>query len=268
MNHNAASPGRPGPRARLLIASGLMLLAGQCGWATATFGAQKTLTGDRVPLADGELIVHPVNHATLVLGWKGLAVYVDPVGGAGRFSSLPAPDLVLLTDLHGDHLDLETLKVLVGENTAIIAPSATIKRLPDTLRTWAKTLDNGQTNSLLGLKVEAIPAYNLTPERQKYHAKGRGNGYVLTFGETRVYLSGDTEDTPEMRSLKDIHVAFLCMNLPYTMTVEQAAAAVRAFRPKIVYPYHYRGSDLDTFKQKVGDDVGVDVRIRDWYQEK
>ena len=134
------------------------------------------------------------------------------------------------------------------------------------LRPRTTTLANGETKSLLGLKIEAIPMYNTTSERAKYHAKGRGNGYVLTFADKRVYLSGDTEDIPEMRALKNIDVAFLCMNLPYTMTVEQAASAVREFRPKIVYPYHYRGSDLGKFKKLVGDDVGVEVRLRDWYK--
>jgi L-ascorbate metabolism protein UlaG (beta-lactamase superfamily) len=126
-------------------------------------------------------------------------------------------------------------------------------------------LTNGQTAPLLGVQIEAVAAYNLTADRAKFHAKGRGNGYVLTLGDKRVYLSGDTEDIPEMRALKNIEVAFLCMNLPYTMTVEQAASAVRAFRPKIVYPYHCRGSDLGQFKKLVGEDSGVEVRIRDWY---
>ncbi len=231
------------------------------------FGAQRTLTGDRIVTPDAELIVHPINHATFVLGWKGLIIYVDPVGSAARFKELPTPDLILLTDLHSDHLDLATLKALAGENRMVVAPSATVKRLPDALRIWSATLDNGETKTLLGLKIDAIPAYNLTEDRQKYHPKGRGNGYVLSMGQTRVYISGDTEDTPEMRALRNIHVAFLCMNLPYTMTVEQAASAVRAFRPKIVYPYHYRGSDLEKFKQLVGDDLGVDVRLRNWYPE-
>ncbi len=234
--------------------------------AAEASAAPKTLTGDHIPTSDGDLIVHPINHATLALGWKGLTIYVDPVGGSQRFAELPAPDLVLLTDLHGDHLNIDTLKAVTGENTAIIAPSATVKRLPETLRLWAKPLDNGETKDLLGLKIEVIAAYNLTEERTKYHSKGRGNGYVINFGNTRVYLSGDTEDTPEMRALKNIDVAFLCMNLPYTMSVEQAADAVHAFKPKIVYPYHYRGSDLEQFKKLVGDDSGIEVRIRDWYQ--
>lgn len=266
MNVQLASWLCPPWRASLQLASGMLVLFLLAFATPSSFGAQKMLTGDRIVTTDAELIVHPVNHATFVLGWKGLIIYVDPVGGAERFKELPAPDLILLTDLHSDHLHLETLKALASENTQVVAPSATIKRLPEPLRTWSKRLDNGESKTLLGLGVEAIPAYNLAEDRQKYHAKGRGNGYVLSQGETRVYISGDTEDTPEMRALRNIHVAFLCMNLPYTMTVDQAAAAVRAFRPKIVYPYHYRGSDLEKFKELVGTDAGVDVRLRDWYQ--
>jgi L-ascorbate metabolism protein UlaG (beta-lactamase superfamily) len=114
--------------------------------------------------------------------------------------------------------------------------------------------------------LEAIPAYNLTAERLKFHAKGRGNGYVLTLGGKRVYISGDSEDTPEMRSLKDIDVAFLCMNLPYTMSVVQAAGAIQAFRPRVVYPYHYRGTDLDRLKQLLANEKDIEVRLRDWYK--
>jgi L-ascorbate metabolism protein UlaG (beta-lactamase superfamily) len=127
-------------------------------------------------------------------------------------------------------------------------------------------LKNGETATLGDIKAEAIPMYNTTPDQLRYHPKGRGNGYVLTLGGKRVYISGDSEDIPEMRALKDIDVAFLCMNLPYTMTVEQAASAVRAFKPKIVYPYHSRGSDLEKFKSLVGSDSGVEVRLRDWYK--
>ena len=215
---------------------------------------------------DGDRIVHPINHATLALGWKHLTVYVDPVGGAGRFAKLPSADLVLLTDIHGDHLNADTLKALVQAGTKLVAPPAVVAQLPADLRDWAIALAAGQKTNVAGVVVEAVPAYNLTPDRAKYHAKGRGVGYLLTLGGARVYLSGDTEDIPEMRSLKDVTVAFVCMNLPYTMTVDQAADAVRAFRPKVVYPYHCRGSDLDHFKKLVGPDGGVEVRVRDWYQ--
>ena len=126
-------------------------------------------------------------------------------------------------------------------------------------------LKNGETKEIHGVKITAVPMYNLTTERLKFHDEGRGNGYVVEMGGKRIYLSGDTEDIPEMRSLKNIDIAFVCMNLPYTMTETQAASAVREFHPKMVYPYHYRGSDLEKFKTLVGTDVGVEVRIRDWY---
>jgi L-ascorbate metabolism protein UlaG (beta-lactamase superfamily) len=228
--------------------------------------AEPPLTGDRVATKDGDLVIHPLNHATLALGWKNLTIYVDPVGGAARFAGLPRPDLILLTHEHGDHLSADTLKAVMGEKTAIIAPAAVAGQLSADLRRPAIVMTNGETKSLLGLTVEAVPMYNTTPERAKFHPKGNGNGYVLAFGDKRVYLSGDTEDIPEMRALKNIDVAFLCINQPYTMTVEQAAGAVREFRPKIVYPYHYRGSDLEKFKKLVGDDAGVEVRLRDWYK--
>jgi len=141
-----------------------------------------------------------------------------------------------------------------------------VEQLPPELKARTTALAGGESKSVSELKIEATPAYNLAPERAKFHAKGRGVGYVLTLGDKRVYLSGDTEDIPEMRALKNIDVAFLCMNLPYTMTVDQAAKAVREFRPKIVYPYHCRGSDLEQFKKLVGGDAGVEVRIREWYK--
>jgi L-ascorbate metabolism protein UlaG (beta-lactamase superfamily) len=253
---------RFGRRALVLGLASYWELAGQ----TSGNAAPPPLTGDRIQTTKGDLVIHPINHATLALGWNGQTIYVDPVGGAERFADLPKPDLILITHVHGDHLNAETLQAVAGDKTTIVAPSAVMKQLPPTLQAEAKTLDQGKRTSLLGLDIEAVPAYNLAPDRQKFHAKGRGVGYLLTLGGKRVYLSGDTEDIPEMRALKDIDVAFLSMNLPYTMTVEQAASAVREFKPKIVYPYHSRGSDLEKFKKLVGDDAGVEVRLRDWYK--
>jgi len=244
----------------------LGILASALAIAHPSAAAGAALTGDRLATSQGDLVIHPINHATLALGWGNVTVYVDPVGGAARFADLPHPNLILLTDIHGDHLNLDTLKALVTDKTKIVAPPAVAEQLPAELRQRATVLTNGQTASLLGMKIEAVPAYNLTPERQRFHAQGRGNGYVLTLGGKRVYLSGDTEDVPEMRALKDVDVAFVCVNLPYTMDVEQAAHVVREFRPKIVYPYHSRGSDLEKFKKLVGDDRGIEVRLRDWYQ--
>ncbi len=229
-------------------------------------GAEAPLSGDRFTTQDGELIVHPVNHATLVLGWKDLAIYVDPVGGRQRFEGLPRPGLILLTDIHGDHLNQATLTAVAGPKTMIVAPQAVADLLPKELRERTTVLANGQSKSILNINLEALPMYNLAPERASFHAKGRGNGYVLSLGGKRVYISGDTEDIPEMLALKNIDVAFLCMNLPYTMTVDQAAVAVRKFQPKVVYPYHSRGSDLAKFAKLVGTDLPIEVRQRDWYK--
>jgi L-ascorbate metabolism protein UlaG (beta-lactamase superfamily) len=234
--------------------------------ATTNFAARAAalaMSGDRIPAADGEIIVHPINHATLALGWKETVVYVDPVGGAARFAGLPAATLILVTDIHGDHLSTDTLKAVAGGKIPLVVPAAVAEKLPDELRARATVLASGGKAAVGGVEIEAVPAYNTTPDRAGFHAKGRGNGYVLKLGGRRVYLSGDTEDVPEMRALRDIDVAFVCMNLPYTMTVEQAADAVRAFKPGIVYPYHSRGSDLEKFKQLVG--AESEVRVRDWY---
>ncbi|HYT61681.1 MAG TPA: MBL fold metallo-hydrolase [Haliangiales bacterium] len=246
----------------LLVSLTAALLVGV--FTPAALAADK-LEGDRIATNDGDLIIHPINHATFVMGWKDKTIYVDPVGGGQRFDGLPRPDLILVTDIHGDHLNAETLQAVAGPATTIVAPPAVAEKLPEKLRQQTTVLPNGETKSVAGVSVEAVPMYNLTKERLNYHAKGRGNGYVVTLGGKRVYLSGDTEDIPEMRALKNIDVAFVCMNLPYTMTVEQAAGAVREFKPKIVYPYHYRGSDTEKFKKLVGEDSG-EVRLRDWYK--
>ncbi len=240
-----------------------LLLALAC--LSTTFAAA-ALTGDVIPAQGGDLIVRPINHATVALQGGGRTIYVDPVGGAARFTGLPRPDLILITDIHPDHLDVATLQAVASDKTAFVVSPAVSEKLPTAFRSRTTVLANGQTNTVLGVAIEAVAAYNTTPDRLQFHPKGRGNGYVLTLAGQRVYLSGDTEDIPEMRALKQIDVAFICMNLPYTMTVEQAARAVREFKPKIVYPYHYRGSDLAKFKELVGSDSGIEVRLRDWYQ--
>ena len=227
---------------------------------------------DRIATDDGEVTVHPVRHGTLVLGWKKTTIYIDPVGGADLFKEMAPADLVLVTDIHGDHFHAPTLAAVTTRKTRIIAPQAVYEKMPAGLKDITSTLENGKSTRLLGVTVEAIPMYNLTRERLRFHTKGRGNGYVVTLGGKRFYVSGDTEDIPEMRSLKDIEVAFVCMNLPYTMDVKQAARGVLIFRPRIVYPYHYRGqggtkSDLEMFRALIGDDQPIEVRLRDWYTE-
>ena len=226
---------------------------------------QMMLTGDAIATDSGDLIIHPINHATFAMGWDGKTIYVDPVEGAEAFEGLPAPDLILITDIHGDHLDADTLGAVTDSDTVIVAPQAVIDQLPEELASQARRLDNGNEMSLLDLTLEAIPMYNLTEDRLKFHAPGRGNGYVATMGGQRIYISGDTEDIPEMRALENIDVAFVCFNLPYTMTEDQAASAVREFAPRIVYPYHYQGSDVDQFAALVGESEGIEVRIGGFY---
>ena len=232
-----------------------------------TCSADGAPTPDTIATEDGALKIFPIKHATLALQWKERTIYVDPVGGTKAFQGLPKPDLILVTDIHGDHFNKETLAELLSPNTKLVCPAAVAEQMTPDLRNSATILTNEQTGEFLGVKVEAIPMYNLTAERLRFHTKGRGNGYVVTLGGKRIYLSGDTEDIPEMLALKNIDVAFVCMNLPYTMTVEQAARAVRAFKPRVVYPYHYRGSDVNKFKELVGTDVGVEVRLREWYPQ-
>jgi len=209
----------------------------------------------------GPIKITPVYHASLVIEAGGKVIVVDPAKPAD-FTGLPQADLILITDIHFDHMDPALIASVSKAGTEIIAPPAVVKTV-----TTASPLSNGEKKTWDGWTIEAIPMYNLTrgPEAGKlYHDKGRGNGYILTYGGTRIYLSGDTENIPEMRALKNIDVAFICMNLPYTMTPEEAAAAVKAFHPKVAIPYHYRGSDLSIFKKAL-EGTGIDVRLLEWY---
>jgi len=219
--------------------------------------------------------ITPISHATMVLRWDGKTIYVDPVGGAEAFENQPKPDLVLITDIHGDHFNTETLNAVLADKTRIIAPKAVTSKMDSELQKHTQILENDKKTSVQDLNdftFEAIPMYNLREEALKFHEKGRGNGYVIEKDGFRVYISGDTEDIPEMRSLQNIDVAFVCMNLPYTMTVQSAASAVTDFKPKQVYPYHYRGteglSDVNGFaalikKSSVSNEIEV-VQL-DWY---
>lgn len=217
--------------------------------------------------------VIPVSHATMVVYWEGTTIYIDPVGGAQNFSSFPKPDLILITDIHGDHLNVPTLEGLETEQAKIIVPQAVADKIPVNFTPQIDVLNNGDTKERFGFSIEAVPMYNLRKEALKFHAKGRGNGYVIEKNGKRIYISGDTEDIPEMRALKDIDIAFVCMNLPYTMTEISAANAVLEFSPKQVYPYHYRGtnglSDVDKFKEIVNQgNAAIDVVQLDWYPQK
>ena len=214
----------------------------------AMFSQAQLITPDHEKVGGRDLTIQPINHATLVLTYNKTNIYVDPTGGANAFPGLTAPDLILITDIHGDHLDTTTLRAINTNDAILVVPQAVADKLPATTNKQKLViLKNGDKTSQAGISIAAIPMYNLPETPDAFHTKGRGNGYILTMGGKNIYISGDTEDIPEMRALKNIDIAFVCMNLPYTMDVNQAAQAVLAFKPKIVYPYHYRGQDVNTF---------------------
>ncbi|TNC46081.1 MBL fold metallo-hydrolase [Rubellimicrobium rubrum] len=231
--------------------------------AAAQDAAQNTFDTD-----GGQMVVHPVSHASFVLETPGLVIYVDPVGEAAAYSQFPAPDLILLTHEHGDHFSVETLSALAGETAQLVTNPAVHGMLPDGLRSRATALANGESTEVAGITIEAIPAYNTTEDRLEFHPQGRDNGYLLGVDGRRVYIAGDTEDIPEMRALENIDVAFLPMNLPYTMDINQAAEAVKAFQPRTVYPYHYGESDVQEFASLVeASGVSTVVVLGNWYPE-
>ena len=228
---------------------------------------------DIVSTKMGPLTIQPLVHASLVLSLPRLTIYADPTGGAANYAGLQAPDIILVTDIHGDHFDPRTLTAVATTATILVVPKVVADKLPDSLKGNLVVLGNGGRVARSGITIEAIPMYNLPESPTAMHTKGRGNGYVLDIGGKNIYLSGDTQGIPEMRALKNIDVAFVCMNLPYTMNVDEAADAVLAFKPHIVYPYHYRGqggfSDVNAFKTKVeAEDKDIDVRLRNWYPSK
>lgn len=214
----------------------------------------------------------PISHASLILEAGNQVIYVDPTGGANAYLGQKRPTVVFITDIHGDHMNKSTLEELQLGNIPLVAPPAVLEKLPSTI---AKNTFEAKNNFDYvledGLSFSTIPMYNLREEALKFHPKGRGNGYILNLQGQRIYISGDTEDIPEMRALKNIDKAFICMNLPYTMTVDSAADAVTEFIPKQVYPYHYRGqgglSDVSKFKAIVNEEnSSIEVVQLDWYK--
>ncbi|MBS1563853.1 MAG: MBL fold metallo-hydrolase [Bacteroidetes bacterium] len=228
---------------------------------------------DTLSTKNGPLIIQPIQHASLVLATPATTIYVDPAGGADNYKGVAAPGIILITDIHGDHFDLKTLEAVKTAATLLVVPQAVADKLPAADKEKLVVLKNGDNSTQSGVAISAIPMYNLPESATAMHPKGRGNGYVLGIGGRQVYISGDTQGIPEMRSLKNIDVAFVCMNLPYTMDVKEAADAVLAFKPKIVYPFHYRGqgglSDVAGFKSLVeAGNKNIDVRLRNWYPSR
>ncbi|MEY2409418.1 MAG: hypothetical protein QOF48_2088 [Verrucomicrobiota bacterium] len=222
-------------------------------------------TGDHLATTYGDIVFHPIGHASVVMRWNGKTIFNDPTNGALAYQSFGSPDLILVSHDHSDHFSSSTIDAVRGANTILVVPGYIYSNsLSAAQKAISVVLNNGVSTNLLGLSIEAVPAYNAN------HPLGRGNGYVLGVGGRRVYLSGDTGNTPEMRLLSNIDVAFLCMNIPFTMTPAESTNAVRAFRPRVVYPYHYRDSsgavtNAAFFKQILGTGPGIEVRLRKWY---
>jgi L-ascorbate metabolism protein UlaG (beta-lactamase superfamily) len=228
-----------------------------CALAVPAFAAKPA---EEFKTKAGVLKITPIQHASLTIEAGGQVIQVDPA--MGEYAGALKADVILITDIHGDHLDTAKIAQVKKAGTMIIIPGAAQKDVPDGV-----VMKNGDTKTVGAWTFEAVPMYNLKrgpAAGQLFHDKGRGNGYIVTYGGLRIYLSGDTENIPEMRALKNIDVAFVCMNLPYTMTPEEAAEAVKAFKPKVVYPYHYGMSDLKAFDAGLKGS-GVEVRIRNWY---
>jgi L-ascorbate metabolism protein UlaG (beta-lactamase superfamily) len=218
-----------------------------------------------VPATGGNITVTPIQHATLQIEHAGKVIAIDPA--QGDLSKAKPADLVLVTDIHGDHLNPEGIAKVRKEGAPVVMPAAVKEKAAGAIPAPTETLANGESRTVAGVQVEAVPMYNLErgPEPgQLFHTKGRGNGYVVTLGGQRVYFAGDTECVPEIKALKNIDVAFIPMNLPYTMPPSEAAECVKAFKPRIVYPYHFRGQDPKEF-QKALEGSGVEVRILEWY---
>ncbi len=213
-------------------------------------------------------MVHPILHGSVILEWNDQNVYVDPWGPADLYEGKDAPDLILITHPHGDHLSLETLNSLNTVGATFIVPQAVADEMPEKFTNQIVVLANDDMFQQADIQIEAIPMYNL-PNEGARHTKGWGNGYVLTMGDKKVYISGDTEDIPEMRNLENIDIAFVCMNLPYTMDIYQAASAVLDFKPAVMYPYHHRGQDIQRFKDVIDSEAKeIEVRLKNWYPDQ
>lgn len=237
----------------------LKMLMFMCSLLTTGWASTRHFASDTFRTQDGgELTITFIKHASLMITYQGHVIQVDPVSTYADYSTFPKADVILITHEHGDHLDLQAIGQSEKPETLLIANENSRKLIGK-----GTGMKNGDTNTLLDyLTIEAVPAYNTTPDHLKFHPKGRDNGYILTLGGTRIYIAGDTEDIPEMESLKDIDIAFLPVNQPYTMTVAQAARAARMFTPKILYPYHYGDTPIQLLAEELKDSP-IEVRIRE-----
>ena len=224
----------------------------------------KSYETDVITTSAGDLEMTFLGHGTLMFTFNEKVIHIDPFSRVADYAELPEADLVLITHEHQDHLDLAALEEILTEDTVVILTEICADRVEDSVGDFV-VLQAGDVYAAAGLEVEALPAYNIVhtrPGGQPFHPPGNGVGYVLTFGDTRVYVAGDTEDIPEMRALTGIDVAFLPMNLPYTMTPAMVADAARAFKPKLLYPYHFGDTDTGKLVELLRDEPGIEVRVR------
>jgi len=216
---------------------------------------------DTIQTSAGDLKITFIGHGTLMFEFGGEVIHVDPVAREADYAKLPKAGIILITHEHGDHFDLDTVNLLRTEKTAVVLTETCSKQFEEGI-----VLRNGDVKVVKGIRVEAVPAYNLVHMRtpgNPFHPKGVGNGYIVTFGDKRLYVAGDTENVPEMKALTEIDIAFLPMNLPYTMTPEMVADAAKAFKPAVLYPYHFGETDTSKLVDLLRDTKGVEVRIRD-----
>jgi len=221
---------------------------------------QEQFETDVIPTSAGDLEITFLGHGSLMLAFNGKNIYVDPFSRVADYSQLPEADVVLITHEHRDHLDLQALAIVRTERTVVVLTEACARQVEGGI-----VMQNGDEHIVNGMRVEAVPAYNLVHKRengQPFHPRGVGNGYVLTLGDKRVYVAGDTENIPEMKKLQGIHCAFLPMNLPYTMTPEMVYDAAQALQPNILYPYHYGNTDTSKLEELLREEKGIEVRIR------
>ncbi len=221
------------------------------------------LQTDTFKTDQGDLLVQFVKHASLFFEFDGKVIHIDPVSGMGNYESYPKADLILITHQHGDHLDFNAIEILKKENTKIILTQKCLEQ-SENISDFI-VMKNGDVLTINQPEIEAIPAYNIVNKRENgepFHPKGEGNGYIITFGDKKVLIAGDTENIPEIKELKNIDIAFLPMNLPYTMTPEMVADAAKAFRPKVLYPYHYSNTDTSIILELLKNEKDVEVRIK------
>jgi L-ascorbate metabolism protein UlaG (beta-lactamase superfamily) len=222
--------------------------------------AGKSFQVDRIPTSSGVLEITFIGHGTLMLDFGGKVIHVDPFGILTDYRKMPDADLILITHEHGDHLDQEAIAAIRKSSTVIVANPAAGSKLDG-----ARIMKNGQKETVMDLLIEAVPAYNVVHKRDNgdpFHPPGRDNGYIVTFGDKRVYIAGDTENIEEMKNLGPVDIAFIPANLPYTMTPEMAVDAARKVRPGILYPNHYGDTDVSKVKELLGDMPEVEVRVR------